>query len=190
VDWQTIAAIATAVAAVIALVAAGFAWWQALSAKRQAVAAEESTEAARRQAKAAEQALELAREQWDHQRRDRDEQALSHARQVRAEIEGFKYVRISNFTAGPITQVVLLDVAVEGEPVTWSCPESSGNTEDLIPPGQSTSFRVIFTNPNGTQSLVPSRAPSAYSITFEFTDATMRRWIRKGRNDPQLVTEH
>jgi hypothetical protein len=187
VDGQTIVAI---IAAVIALVAAGVAWWQALSAKRQADAAEDSSQAAKRQADAAEQDLKLAQDQWAQQQRDRDEQALGHARQVHATIEGFKYVKISNFSTGPITQVVLLDVAVRDEPeLTWSYPPSSGNTEELVPPNEDTSFRVIFTRPNGTQSIAPSRVVSDYLITFAFTDATSRRWERSGRNDPHLVTE-
>lgn len=77
-DWQTIAAIATAVAAVIALGTAGTALWQVTVAKDQAAsawraanAAEEQATAAEQQARAADEQVLIMRAQVEAAQRDR-----------------------------------------------------------------------------------------------------------------------
>jgi hypothetical protein len=198
VDWQTIAAVASAV---VALLAMGIAIWQAnyagrqaREAKRQADAAEASTQAAQRQAEAAEESLRLARQQWEQQQRDRDEQATAAAKQVNATIwrnGGMYSVQINNFNTGSITDVVLKNITVRGHPdVTWSCPKSpGGDGKVLVRPHETANIRVFFFRADGTPSRLPSGDPADYAITFAFTDPIGTRWERTGNSEPRRIMD-
>lgn len=187
-DASTIVAI---VAAGIALVAAGFAWWQARSAKRQANAAEESTQAAKRQAEAAERSLQLAQEQWDDQKRDREALGLAQARMVLvdAEYSGALKLTITNYGGHPVFQVGLDNVvAVDAPTLPWKYNRQvigADRIRDVVEPSDNAEFWVEFDNPDGSLNRMPG---NNYDITFSYTDWLGQRWQRNGSGDPERVS--